>query len=148
MFWRFFLTFLPVIIESESTLKSSEEALTHLEEVISHVVSEAVEYADKPPEERTLPALVRKSMTQPRSRPANMMENYGQMGMANNGAHLMGIGQMGAYGFPQVQGQMHPNSRFASKIDSIPILLLPYMFYLVHVSLQCKIRRCYNKIPE
>lgn len=95
-------------------MKSSEEALTHLEEVISQVVSEAVEYADKPPEERTLPALVRKSVTQQRSRPVNTMGAYGQMGMVNNGANIMGIGQMGAYGFSSVPGQMHPDNRFAS----------------------------------
>ncbi|KAL5962814.1 hypothetical protein TSMEX_009471 [Taenia solium] len=100
-----------VLQENDSHLKSSEEALTHLEEVISHVISEAVEYADKPPEERTLPALVRKSVTQPR-RP-NAMSGYGQIGMSSNGTQIMGFGQMGAYGFPQVQGQMQCNPRFA-----------------------------------
>ncbi|EUB63580.1 Nuclear receptor coactivator 2 [Echinococcus granulosus] len=96
--------------ENDSHLKSSEEALTHLEEVISHVISEAVEYADKPPEERTLPALVRKSATQPR-RP-NAMGSYGQINACNNGTQIMGFGQMGAYGFPQVQRQMQCNPRF------------------------------------
>ncbi|VDM30667.1 unnamed protein product [Hydatigera taeniaeformis] len=100
-----------VPLENDSHLKSSEEALTHLEEVISHVISEAVEYADKPPEERTLPALVRKSVTQPR-RP-NAISNYNQISMSNNGTQIMGFGQMGAYGFPQVQGQVQCNPRFA-----------------------------------
>lgn len=99
-----------MLLENDSHLKSSEEALTHLEEVISHVISEAVEYADKPPEERTLPALVRKSVSQPR-RP-NAMGSYGQISMSNNGTQIMGFGQMGAYGFPQVQGQMQCNPRF------------------------------------
>lgn len=101
--------------ENDSHLKSSEEALTHLEEVISHVVSEAIEYADKPPEERTLPALVRKSVTQPR-RP-NPTLAYGQVNMPNNGAQMMGFNQMGAYGFPPVQGQIQCNSRFTSKLQ-------------------------------
>lgn len=96
-------------IENDSHLKSSEEALTHLEEVIAQVVNEAVEYADKPPEERTLPALVRKSVTQPR-RP-NPAPVYGQVNMPNNGAQMMGFNQMGAYGFQQAQC----NPRFASK---------------------------------
>ncbi|KAM3181439.1 hypothetical protein ACTXT7_014379 [Hymenolepis weldensis] len=115
-----------VIQENDSHLKSSEEALTHLEEVISHVVSEAIEYADKPPEERTLPALVRKSVTQPR-RP-NPALAYGQVNMPNNGAQMMGFNQMGAYGFPPVQGQIQCNSRFTMPTGTTVIQQTPQRF--------------------
>uniref|UniRef100_A0A5K3EIY6 Nuclear receptor coactivator 2 n=2 Tax=Mesocestoides corti TaxID=53468 RepID=A0A5K3EIY6_MESCO len=106
-----------VVQENDSHLKSSEEALIHLEEVISHVISEAVEYADKPPEERTLPALVRKSVTQPRRNPA--VSSYGNIAIPSNGSHIMGFGQMGTYGFSQVQPQAHANPRFAVQNNAI-----------------------------
>lgn len=107
---------------NDSHLKSSEEALVHLEEVISHVISEAVEYADKPPEERTLPALVRKSVTQPRR--SNTISNYSQVGLPSNGTQIMGFGQPGAYGFPQIQNQMQCNPRFTSKIAISPLMFV------------------------
>ncbi|VEL39179.1 unnamed protein product [Protopolystoma xenopodis] len=69
---------------------SNDVALTHLEEVIAGVISEAVEYADKPPEERTLPPLIRKPNPPPRPRPSyNVVNNFGQVGVAGtvkNGA--------------------------------------------------------------
>ncbi|KAL7062123.1 hypothetical protein AAHC03_01729 [Spirometra sp. Aus1] len=112
-----------VMQENESHQKSSEEALTHLEEVIAQVISEAVDYADKPPEERTLPALVRKSVTQARSRQAAAMNNFGRMNPSvhSNGSHVLGLGHVGgnfSQGFNQGAGTIQNDPRFVNKISS------------------------------
>ncbi len=91
--------------------------MTHLEEVIAHVISEAVEYADKPPEERTLPALVRKSVIQARARQAAAANNFNRMNMnmQNNGGHV-GMNHINAsfgQGFAQVA-----DPRFMNKVDA------------------------------
>ncbi|KAF8570555.1 hypothetical protein P879_03984 [Paragonimus westermani] len=78
----------------ESHFQSGEEALSHLDDVIEFVVSEAIDYADKPPEERTLPKLTRKAPPPP-ARPRNSMVigNLNQMrpDMAANGINRMPI---------------------------------------------------------
>ncbi|TPP58527.1 putative Nuclear receptor coactivator 2 (NCoA-2) (Transcriptional intermediary factor 2) (XTIF2), partial [Fasciola gigantica] len=65
---------------TESHFRSGEEALSHLDGVINFVVSEAIDYAEKPPEERTLPKLTRKAPPPPRIRNSSMvMGNLAQM---------------------------------------------------------------------
>ncbi|TGZ52356.1 hypothetical protein CRM22_010642 [Opisthorchis felineus] len=75
----------------QSHFQSGEEALSHLDDVIEFVVSEAIDYAEKPPEERTLPKLTRKAPPPPRPRNSMVVGNFNQMrpDMAANGLNRM-----------------------------------------------------------
>ncbi|VDP65255.1 unnamed protein product [Schistosoma curassoni] len=79
------------IPESETHFRSGNLALSHLDDVIDSVVSEAIEYADKPPEERTLPKLIRKAPPPPRVRPPL---NMGEFNQGRNFATPNGLNQM------------------------------------------------------
>ncbi|VDQ07280.1 unnamed protein product, partial [Trichobilharzia regenti] len=79
------------IPETDASFEGKNLALSHLDDVIDSVVSEAIEYADKPPEERTLPKLIRKAPPPPRVRPSLNMNDFNQ---ARNFATPNGLNQM------------------------------------------------------
>lgn len=94
--------------EVDTNSHSNDLTITHLNEVIDAVISEANEYADKPPEERTLPKLNRKPPPQSRQQRNSVGHDFNQNRFAANGLNQMSFLAGGAQ-FQQKLHEQFPN---------------------------------------
>ncbi|KAL3317957.1 hypothetical protein Ciccas_003375 [Cichlidogyrus casuarinus] len=115
---------------SDHSQKTSEIAMRHLEEVISQVVNEAIEYAEKPPEERTLPVITRKAPP-PKPRPQITVVNPNNGLMAQQAQAVANLQHAAALSvaqpFTAMKGQNIPQMvSFNSVVQSTPQMVMQY----------------------